>query len=451
MEIRLTMRTILFYIFLFGTINLSAQRLSGVFSNGYKAGEKIYLFEREGKRQSVLDSAIISANGSFIFKQSTYPLGLYNLQYRSKNNQLEIILNSQEPRVHFVFPHFSLKKHEVIYSQENKVYQVYKKRKKERDKELKKLNSKLQAVGMDPYSAAEVKKKMNFLRKNFFEFISENINENPNTFFTKLILARDADNKEVRHMYFSDIDFNDESFIRTNVLADRYREYILLFSGRKINGYMNCIDEILDKAKTNQKVYEFSTYNLLEGFHNTGIAEVSNYILDEYIFGDDCGGWEVSDVLKSRGGVVRSIQLNNIPPDLVMRTNKGVYSKLSTVTSDNKYTLLLFWASWCHKCEAQMDDLVSIYSKYKSSGFEVYAVSLDEHKSSWMKEIEMKGMNWQNVCDFKSWQSTNVQNYKVSRTPTFFLLDSDRKIVAKPKHISELSKVLAELKKMGAF
>ncbi len=445
------MRLIIFLTFFISTLNVFAQKLSGKFDSGFNVGEHIYLFEREAKRQSLLDSAKILTDGSFLFGNETYEKGLYHLQWKGKNNKIEIILNPNEPLVKFQFPNNNLRKYRVIESAENEVYQAYLERKKIRDRQLRKLNNSQKVAGMDAAKNSELNIQISQSRKNFFEYVNSKINENPDSFFTKLILASDADNKTSRHEYFSDLDFSDESFIRTNVLAKRYQEYIILFSGGKMDGYLNCIDDILEKAKVNQKVYEFSTYNLLEGFYNTGLTEVSNYIMDEYIFGDDCGGWEVSELLKSRGKKMRSIQLNNIPPDIIMASATGDYKKLSAVTSKNKYTLLLFWASWCHKCENQMAEIVQTYRQFHSNGFEVYAVSLDEHKSSWNKAITEKEMNWVNVSDFNSWQSKMVRSYSVSKTPTFFLLDGDRKIIAKPKNSKELDKVLTELKKIGAF
>ncbi len=446
------MRLLFLLTFCISTLNIFAQELSGKFDGGFYAGEYIYLFEREAKREIIMDSAKISVDGSFSFGDKRYGMGLYNLQWKTKHNKIEIIINPTESLIRFQIPNNNLKKYEVLSSNENRVYKAYKDQKRIRDKKLRKLSNAKKTAGMDATKTAEINNRINEIKKGFFESVSGFINENPDSFFTKLILASDADNKKAKHLYFSDLDFSDESFIRTNVLAKRYQEYIKLFSGGNLDGYLNCIDDILEKAKVNQKVYEFSAYNLLEGFHNTGgLTEVSNYIMDEYIFGDDCGGWEVSELLHARGNRIRSIQLDNIPPDLSLKNTGGKYSKLSEVTSKNKYTLLLFWASWCHKCENQMNEITKIYDLYNKDGFEIYAVSLDEHKASWNKAITEKGMNWINVCDFGSWQSENVRNYSVSKTPSFFLLDSDRKIIALPRNSNELTKVLNGLKNLGAL
>ncbi len=445
------MRLLIFFTFFVSTFNLFAQEIIGKFDVGYNLGDQIYLFEREAKRQTILDSAKIAADGTFSFGEKWYAEGLYHLQWKTKSNNIEIIISPSEPVIKFQFQNGNLKKNKVISSNENLIYQSYLDKKLKRDKQLRRLNNAKKVAGMDAVKTTELNVKINNSRKNFFQYVTNLINSHPDSFFTKLILASDADNKESKHHYFSDLDFSDESFIRTNVLAKRYQEYIILFSEGEMDGYLNCIDDILDRAKINQKVYEFSTYNLLEGFYNTGLTEVSNYIMDEYIFGDDCGGWEVSELLKNRGQKMRSVQLNNTPPDIVMQAANGGYKRLSEVAKSNKYTLVLFWASWCHKCENQMAEIVKTYRQFHTDGFEVFAVSLDEHKSNWNKAISEREMEWINVSDFKSWESNLVRNYSVSKTPTFFLLDSERKIIAKPRNSNELNKVLTGLKNMGAL
>ncbi len=445
------MRLIIFFTFFISSYSIFSQEISGKFDVGHQGGEYIYLFEREAKRQSKLDSAKIAADGSFNFGSKKYPEGLYHLQWKTKKNNIELILSPSESVVKLSFPNGNLNKYVVIESAENSVYKEYLGRKLIRDRQLRKYHNSKKVSGLDAVGLTELNVKIDRSKKAFFENVSVLINDNPESFFTKLILASDADRKDAKQYYFSDLDFNDESFIRSDVFAKRFQEYIILFSKGDADGYLNCIDDILERAKVNQRVYEFSAYNLLEGFYNTGLIDVSNYIMDEYIFGDDCGGWEVSEILKSRGNRIKSIQLNNMPPEIVMSSADGSYKKLSAVAGKNKYTLVLFWASWCHKCENQMADIVKTYEQYNNQGFEVFAVSLDEHRNSWKKAISEKGMKWVNVCDFNSWESKMVRNYSVSKTPTFFLVDSDRKIVAKPRNSIELNKVLAGLRKVGAL
>src|SRR5689334_11203028 len=69
--------------------------------------------------------------------------------------------------------------------------------------------------------------------------------------------------------------------------------------------------------------------------------------------------------------------------EIALPSAKGDTIRLSSLKG--KVVLLDFWASWCRPCRSANKDLVKIYDKYKSKGFEIYSVSLDDDKADWMK------------------------------------------------------------------
>ena len=53
-------------------------------------------------------------------------------------------------------------------------------------------------------------------------------------------------------------------------------------------------------------------------------------------------------------------------------------------------------------------------------------------------------MTWPNVSQLKAWNSPVVADYKVTATPTYFLLDQQGEIVLKPKRYFEVEAFLNE-------
>lgn len=110
-----------------------------------------------------------------------------------------------------------------------------------------------------------------------------------------------------------------------------------------------------------------------------------------------------------------------------------------------KYLLIDFWASWCAPCRAENPNIKTAYGKYKSKGFEVLGVSLDNDKSAWTKAIIKDGLTWTNVSDLQGWKNEVAKKYIVSEVPTNYLLDPDGKIIAKDLRGEALLNNLTEI------
>jgi peroxiredoxin len=133
-----------------------------------------------------------------------------------------------------------------------------------------------------------------------------------------------------------------------------------------------------------------------------------------------------------------------LAPDLAFENPEGKILKLSDLRG--KVVLLDFWAAWCRPCRMENPNVVSMYKKYNSKGFEVFSVSLDRDKASWVKAIQDDGLIWPNhVSDLKQWQSQAAKIYGVSSIPSTFLIDKEGKIIAKNLRGAALENALKEL------
>jgi len=425
--------------------NVEAQTLKGKFFVANQAGKQLNLFRTEGSYKYKIDSTQVKADGSFSFNKKERALGYYKLSLLNDNNIIEVILNPEERVVDLKFTQPFLERGvQVLASEENKAYWQFKKKDisvKKKRKAIQKQRGQFKAQG-NTLKVNELTNQLEQLEKELFTFTEGIIKNKPNTFFAIAKRASKTSNTSEKATYFDDLDFTNESFVSSEVFNSRFSHYIVKHSGHTEVGYYNAVDDIMNKAKTNEKIFEFALYNLLDGFYGSGLEDVATYIMEEYFYGEACGDIEINDLLRQKAQLIKNLQVGNTPPDFTIQSNFGEQINLRRTCSNNRYTVVMFWASHCGHCMKELPGFINTYNQYKSKGFELIGVALDVNVNKWKKTIQDNNFNWKNVSQFKNYKSPVCQDYKVNKTPTFFVLDNQMKIVDKPKGTKELTDFL---------
>ncbi len=149
--------------------------------------------------------------------------------------------------------------------------------------------------------------------------------------------------------------------------------------------------------------------------------------------------------LKTTIESIAPLETGGLAPDISLRNMEGTEIKLSSLRG--KIVLIDFWASWCGPCRKENPHVVQLYSKYKTKGFEIYGVSLDDNADKWKAAVLKDGLTWTHVSDLRGWQSAAAKKYQVNSIPFTVLLDKNGRIIAKGMRGEELDAKLAELLK----
>ena len=453
----------LFYIFLLFPILLIAQEyiknksdyivVSGEFSEKLKSKNgKFFLYEMIGNENYVIDSVIVNA-GKFSFKKKLLYTGVYRLAFNNSNNALDFVINPSEIQndksIHIQLNAFRIKKDFIVSnSLENKVKKLYTVKEES-------VNSKIKLIKKSQKTRDQKLQEMKALQNDLFQYGLSLNNQYPGTYFGMIISHMQSPYNNIAHLYFNDIDFTDACIIRSSLLPNRIQTYIQNFNDYKNNkfGFHDAVDVVMEYAKANEKVAEFCMYNMLDGFYNTGQTQKKNdpiwnelcdYIMNEYIFGEGCGDdIEPSALLKERASQFKNLQIGNIPPNIITNDLKGLNINLQKTCSKNKYTVLLFWASHCNHCMAEMPGFAKWYGQNQNNdNIEIVAVSLDGQKKKWKTTVKENQFNWINICQFKVYKSPICVDYKIKKTPSIFVLNNKMEIVAKPKSTHQLRSFL---------
>ena len=106
-----------------------------------------------------------------------------------------------------------------------------------------------------------------------------------------------------------------------------------------------------------------------------------------------------------------------------------------------KAYIVVFWSTTCSHC---LDEIPKLYKFTQDfEGLQVIAVALEDLKVEFDKLI-LTMPNWIHVYGKGKWQNEFAKSYNVNSTPSYFVLDQDKKIIAKPEELEDLMEIFQQ-------
>ncbi|MFV0346601.1 MAG: thioredoxin-like domain-containing protein [Bacteroidales bacterium] len=128
-------------------------------------------------------------------------------------------------------------------------------------------------------------------------------------------------------------------------------------------------------------------------------------------------------------------------PAIELPDVNGAMRSLSDL--EGKMVLIQFWSADDATSRIQNEVLVAAYKKYRSKGFEIYQVSIDENEDAWKEAVKTDGLTWINVGDMKGSVSA-CNSYNVKVIPTNFIINKKGELAARDLVGTKLDKYLSD-------
>ncbi len=240
--------------------------------------------------------------------------------------------------------------------------------------------------------------------------------------------------------FFDNIDLHDERLLRTPILYARLQAFftgVVIQSPDSINKE---IDKLIKKTEGNYKIFQFVAVYLFNHFRESEIMghDAVMVKLADDIYLTKKADWVTTEFktdLKKQIDLIRPNLIGKRAQNLIMDSYKGIYVSLDDVEKD--FTILYFWEPDCGHCKEATPKLKDWYEKPKDYSCEVFAVCTTAEKEKWTKYIEENKLPWINGWDPQ--RSSHFDYYfNVQTTPMVYILDRNKKIIAKKLSVEDI-------------
>jgi thiol-disulfide isomerase/thioredoxin len=434
------MKKLIILIILLPTFLFAQHSINGTFS---PATDYTYafLYHSTPKSSNYVDRSQINEDGSFLIAlDSSASAGIYKIVYAlpPEDNNFDFIYNGKED----VSLTFSVDDGLVFTaSNENKLWSSYTK------------SMELVNMTISNFYAQESKDTKAF--KDIFKTLKDTQDAyeeaSDGTMASIFIKANrmyipeefediSMYSSNLKANYLKHVDFSNHLLQSSDFLVDRVISYVFGMSADTNNeNYKKDIDTlVIEIGDDNYQIKTILLEMIWSRFTQQKNEVVANYIADTYLL--DLAKQTNYIELTEQLVAYKNSSINMIAQnfDLVITNgNKKITTTLHGLDIAEQY-LVIFWSSTCGHC---LNELPKVKSLLKEKpNLKVIAFGLENDDENWQKEI-VNYPNFIHVLGLDKWDNTIVKKYGITSTPSYFLLDKDKRIIAKPYDVEALGKL----------
>jgi thiol-disulfide isomerase/thioredoxin len=431
-------RFIILFTLLYCLTGVAQHSISGNFTPGKDFKWLIAYQLTPGSQRYIADTAV--KEGYFNLElPADASMGMYRLVYAVPQDDfyIDVIYNGQED-IEF---NFNLENGiSFITSEENKTYSNYlseitgleqqladfyesgtssKKEYWEITKNLSEVQTKFEAKGTTTLVYQFIKANTPYIPKNYEDF---------DIFFS---------NK--KKVYFDHLDFNSRFLQSSGFLTEALSNYV--FSALPLDvttneamqsAILSNVVEVSAKLKDTPIPFKVAIFQELWKTANTNLLyHISDTIFDTYL--NDLAGQNGDQALIDEIELTSRLRIGALSPEITW-TQDNKTNTLYGLEGVDHY-VLVFWSSTCSHCLKELPILHKELMDYEN--IKVVAVGLENDDMNWKQEI-VNLPSFEHAIALGKWESDYAQLFGIKQTPTYFILDKDKRFLANPEDDKEV-------------
>ena len=370
-------------------------------------------------------------------------------------------------------------------SEDNRVFQDYKNFLQEKRAELERITSGYSTAASKSDSARITDQQM-MINSEMEAYMDRVGSEHPDLFVSvfigatrepfppeNLLTGEKRHDDSIRYFYYREHYFDnfnpfDIRLLHTPLYEGKIMNYITRAVPQHPDSLIVAVDYLLDGSRKDADLYRYMLITLFNHFAESkfiGMDGVYFHIAEFYYIPD--ATWsspEFIDKLKENLEKNKPTLIGQTAPNLIMRLVPEEHFEMAqldtTIKKDphigsdffihdikSKYTILYFWEADCSHCQKATPILHDVYERLKDKGLQVicvHVINTIEGKEKWVDFVNEHDLfGWINCWspysnDFR--KIYNLQSY-----PQLFILDQQKKIIAKRVSPEQAESILNNL------
>src|SRR5215831_2309360 len=433
----------------------------------------VYLGYYYGKMKALADSALLDANSTGVFSGKE-PLhgGIYFVVSPAKQILFEVLIDKQQS--------FSINAdtaalpEKVVFegSADNVMFQQYTRFANQVGKQIGQANAEYSQAKNAKDSAASAS-KLKVLADRMQHYRDSLTNKYPSSVLAALFMAMKEpsippapkqpggkyDSNFAYHYfkahYWDGVNFDDERLVRTPFFEAKLEKYYKDLVVPHPDSINREVDHMLLYSRSSPEMFKFLMVHFVQKYVNPeymGQDAVFVHLFEKYINAGQAEFFtaQYKEYVTKRAYSLMANLIGQPAANLEMVDSTGKSRPLYNVSGD--FIVVCFWDPTCSHCKETVPKVDSIYkAKWKKEGVTIYGVMVDGGKDNWLKFIKDNNLNdWIHVYQLPSQQTAEEaagkpgyrQLYDVYQTPLLYLLDKEKRIIAKKLTYQQIDEVI---------
>ena len=434
----------------------------------------IYLGHYFGKTYPIIDSVKLDNNSTGTFKGSK-PLqgGIYLVGYPNRSGFFEILLDKQQ--------FFSVVADsatgpvgiQFIGSTDNDLFNASQRSVGEKGAQINIVRESLKSATTT--DSVRINQELVRLDQELRVYREKMITEHPNTILSALLLAMKepilpanlqkpatredsvAAFRYYKEHYWEGVNFWDGRLAYTTFFEDKLDRYFNQLVAPHPDSVNKEMDYMLSFAKANAEMERFLLLRFVNRYYSQRYMwedAVFVHLYEKY-FATNPPSWLSEQGKKTITDRAYSLMANIFgSPATEIQLPDSTGKSISLYGLKNEYALVIFWDPLCGHCKETLPKIDSVYQlRWKGQGLGIYAVAKENEgtRKDWVSFIRDKNLgHWSHVYYSKEAEKERVSNnvpgysqlYDVQSFPTLYLLDKDKRIIAKKLSFEQIDEIL---------